>query len=131
MREIDVLSEIGRGRRCAAAVKLKGVAQVDQQRRVDREDAALWDRDVESGDAGVCGNEAVGTGRAEQVEAPALVHIERGAVFRTLSMVDKYFEGKIPFGEMDEKVALSISLNVSATTNNYKERDFSDRKSVV
>jgi methionyl-tRNA synthetase len=46
-------------------------------------------------------------------------------VSRTLSMIQKYFDGKIPFGMMDQRVGLNISLSLSATTNNYVEHDFS------
>jgi methionyl-tRNA synthetase len=46
-------------------------------------------------------------------------------VSRTLSMIQKYFEGQIPFGKMDERVGNAILLHVAAITNNYIEYDFS------
>jgi methionyl-tRNA synthetase len=46
-------------------------------------------------------------------------------VSRTLAMIQRYFDGKIPFGTMDERVGLDIRLNLSTTTNNYAENDFS------
>jgi methionyl-tRNA synthetase len=46
-------------------------------------------------------------------------------VSRTLSMIQKYFEGQIPFGKVDERVGNAILLHVAAITNNYIEYDFS------
>jgi len=47
-------------------------------------------------------------------------------VSRTLSMVQKYFDGVIPFGKMDERVGMDITLRVGAITNNFAELDFSN-----
>jgi methionyl-tRNA synthetase len=46
-------------------------------------------------------------------------------VSRTLSMVEKYFGGEIPFGRMDDRVGFEIQLMTSTIWNNYDELDFS------
>ncbi|HEX3966917.1 MAG TPA: methionine--tRNA ligase subunit beta [Edaphobacter sp.] len=46
-------------------------------------------------------------------------------VSRTLTMIQKYFDGYIPFGKMAERVGLAIDIDVAAITNNYIESDFS------
>ena len=45
-------------------------------------------------------------------------------VSRTLSMIQKYFEGKIPFGNMDYNLGVVLTLNQSATAHNYSNNDF-------
>jgi methionyl-tRNA synthetase len=46
-------------------------------------------------------------------------------VSRTLSMIEKYFDGQIPFGKMDEHVGFDVQLCAAAIWNNYIEQDFS------
>ncbi|HTV08336.1 MAG TPA: methionine--tRNA ligase [Candidatus Aquilonibacter sp.] len=46
-------------------------------------------------------------------------------VSRTLAMIQRYFDGMIPVGQMEQFVGLDVRLNLSATTNNYAENDFS------
>src|SRR5258708_7550245 len=46
-------------------------------------------------------------------------------VSRTLTMINKYFDGNIPFGKMAEQVGFAIKVDVAAVTNNYAELDFS------
>ena len=46
-------------------------------------------------------------------------------VSRTLTMIQKYFDGYIPFGKMAERVGLAIEIDVAAITSNYRESDFS------
>ena len=45
-------------------------------------------------------------------------------VSRTLAMIQKYFDGVIPIGRMNEGVGFEIGLRASAIANNFAEFDF-------